>query len=146
MTSAIAISCSPASRRLDGGNVDLLHRHHRLERTSCLSATGRKRIGQRTWGDLPREAPAVLAPTARTFLAAVANDCIPVAVRLCLIVRCDLEGERLGVPERRTAVEAEARNAEDGELHRYVIARLAARAVSRRLVDGGHSTTRTVGS
>src|SRR5438105_15448815 len=107
MTSAIAISCSPASRRLDGGNVDLLHRHHRLERTSCLSATGRRRIGQRTWGDLPREAPAVLAPTARTFLAAVANDCIPVAVRLCLIVRCDLEGERLGVPERRTAVEAE---------------------------------------
>src|SRR6266704_3112698 len=75
MTSAIAISCSPASRRLDGGNVDLLHRHHRLELTSCLSATGRKRIGQRTWRDLPREAPAVLAPTARTFLAAVANDC-----------------------------------------------------------------------
>src|SRR5947199_9591620 len=115
MTSAIAISCSPASRRLDGGNVDLLHRHHRLERTSCLSATGRKRIGQCAWGDLPREAPAVLAPTARTFLAAVANDCIPVAARLCLIVRCDLAGERLGVPGRRTAAQAGARPAQSAE-------------------------------
>src|SRR5207244_4648810 len=145
MTSAIAISCSHASRRLDGGNVDLLHRHHRLERTSCLSATGRKRIGQRTWGDLPREAPAVLAPTARAFLAAVADDRIPVAVRLCLIVRCDLEGKGLAVLECRAAVETEAGNAEDGELHRQNIAGLAARVVGRRLVDSGHFTIRKGG-
>jgi hypothetical protein len=35
-------SASPG--RLDGGDVDLLHCHHRLEGTLCLSATGRKRI------------------------------------------------------------------------------------------------------
>jgi len=39
------ISASPG--RLDGGkgNVDLLHRHHRLEDPLRLIATSRKRIG-----------------------------------------------------------------------------------------------------
>ena len=32
-------------RCLDGGDVDLLHRHHRLESTLCLLATSRNRIG-----------------------------------------------------------------------------------------------------
>ena len=32
-------------RCLDGGDVDLLHRHHRLEGTFCLTAASRKRIG-----------------------------------------------------------------------------------------------------
>jgi hypothetical protein len=32
-------------RCLDGGDVDPLHRHHRLESTLCLTATSRKRIG-----------------------------------------------------------------------------------------------------
>src|SRR5437667_4376100 len=126
---------SAASRHLDGGDVDLLHRHHRLEGALCLSATGRKRLGQRARGDLPGEAPAVLAPTARAFLAAVADNRIPVAVRLCLIVRGDLEGKGLAVLECRAAVETEAGNAEDGELHRQHIAGLAARVVARRLVD-----------
>src|SRR5437899_13024808 len=99
---------SAASRRLDGGDVALLHRHHRLEGALCLSAAGRKRLGQRARGDLPGEAPAVFAPTARAFLAAIADNRIPVAVRLCLIVRGDLEGERFAVLERRAAVESEA--------------------------------------
>ncbi len=99
---------SAASRRLDGGDVDLLHRHHRLEGALGLSATGRHRVGQRARCDLPGEAPAVLAPTARAFLAAVADDRIPVAVRLRLIVRGDLEGERLAVLECRAAVETKA--------------------------------------
>src|SRR5437762_7647056 len=136
---------SVASRRLDGGDVDLLHRHHRLEGALGLSATGRHRVGQRARGDLPGEAPAVLAPTARAFLAAIADNRIPVAVRLRLIVRGDLEGERLAVLERRTAVEPEAGNAEDGELHRQHIAGLAARVVARRLVDSGHFTIRKGG-
>jgi len=38
-----APSASP--RCLYGGDVDLLHRHHRLEGTLCLIATNRKRIG-----------------------------------------------------------------------------------------------------
>src|SRR6266480_3896792 len=109
---------SAASRRLDGGDVDLLHGHHRLEGALGLSATGRQRLGQRARGDLPGEAPAVLAPTARAFLAAIADDRIPVAVRLRLIVRGDLEGERLAMLERRAAVETQAGNTDDGELHR----------------------------
>jgi len=53
--------------------------------------TSRKRIAQRAWSDLPGEAPTVLAPTARAFLAAIADDRSPVAVRLCLVFRCNLE-------------------------------------------------------
>ena len=36
---------SAPPRGLDGGDVDLLHRHHRLEGTLCLTATSRKRVG-----------------------------------------------------------------------------------------------------
>ena len=39
------VPSSAPPRCLDGGDVDLLHRHHRLEGTLCLSATSRKRIG-----------------------------------------------------------------------------------------------------
>ncbi len=38
-------STSAPPRGLDGGDVDLLHRHHRLESTLCLIATCRKRVG-----------------------------------------------------------------------------------------------------
>ncbi len=38
-----AFTSSPP-RRLDGGDIDLLHRHHRLEGTLGLTATSRKRI------------------------------------------------------------------------------------------------------
>src|SRR5512141_1850393 len=113
---------SAAPRRLDRGDVDLLHRHHRVEGAFGLSAAGRKRVGQRARGDLPGESPAVLAPTARAFLPAVADDRIPVAVRLRLIVRCDLEGKGLAVLEYRAAVETEAGNAQHGEFHRQYIA------------------------
>src|SRR3954469_7340698 len=94
-------------RGLDGGDVDLLHRHHRVERALCLAATSRKRLAQHTRGDLPGEAPAILAPAALALLAAVADDRVPVAVRLFLVVRRDLEGKRLAVLERRTTVETE---------------------------------------
>src|SRR5207248_10077061 len=90
---------------LDGGNVDFLHRHHRVEGTLCLIATSRERVGQHAWGDLPGEAPAVLAPTTLAFLPPIVDDRVPVAVRLFLIVRCDLEREGLAVPERRAAVQ-----------------------------------------
>src|SRR6059036_508838 len=131
---------SAASRRLDGGDVDLLHRHHRLEGALRLSAAGRKRLGQRARGDLPGEAPAVLAPTARAFRAAIADDRVPVTVRLFLILRRDLEGKGLGVPERRAAVETETGNAQDSELHRQHIALFAARIVTGSLVNSGYFT------
>src|SRR5256885_6061134 len=133
---------SAAPRCLDGGDVDLLHRHHRLEGTVRSTAASRNRIGQRARGDLPGKAPAVLAPTALAFRAAIADDRVPVTVRLFLILRRDLEGKGLGVLERRTAVETETGNAQDGELHRQHIALLAARIVTGSLVNSGHFTIR----
>src|SRR4029453_18515497 len=132
-------------RPLDGRNVDLLHRHHRLESSLRLGATNGKRLRQRARGDLPGEAPTLLAPTALTFLAPIADDRVPVAVRLFLIVRRDLEGKGLAVLELRAAVETETRNAQNGELHRQHIALLAARVVTGRLVNGGHFTIRKGG-
>src|SRR3954453_115463 len=121
---------SPSPRCLNRRHVDLLHRHHRFEGTFCLTATCCHCIGQRARGDLPGEAPAVLAPTARAFLTAIADDCVPVTVRLFLVIRRDLEGKRLRVLERRSAVEAETRDAHYGELHRQYIALLSARKVT----------------
>src|SRR3979411_3330963 len=96
---------SASTRRFDGRDVDLLHRHHRLEGTLCLAATNRKRIGQRARGDLPGEAPAVLAPPAVAFHAAIADDRVPVTVRLFLVIRRDLEGKGLSGPERGAALD-----------------------------------------
>src|SRR4051812_36627492 len=136
---------STAARGLDGGDVDLPHRHHRVEGTLCLTAAGRKRVGQRARRDLPGEPPAVLAPAARAFLAAIADDRVPVAVRFLLIVRRDLKRKRLALPEGRTTVEPEAGDAEDRELHRELIALLAAGEVTRRPVHGGHAAIRKGG-
>jgi hypothetical protein len=36
---------SASPRCLDGGDVDLLHRHHCRESALCFTATSRKRIG-----------------------------------------------------------------------------------------------------
>src|SRR6187431_2353947 len=107
---ARAVSRSAPPRCLDRGDVDLLHRHHRLEGALCLIATSRKRVIEHARGDLPGEAPAVLAPAALAFLAAVADDRVPVAIRLFLIVCGDLEGKRLAVLELRAAVETETGN------------------------------------
>src|SRR5258708_6965892 len=133
---------SASPRCSDSGNVDPLHRHHRLEGTLCLAATSRKRLGEHARRDLPREAPAILAPTALAFLATIADDGVPIAVRLFLSVRRDLEGKGLAVPELRAAVETKTVNAQDGELHRQYVALLAARVVTGRLVNSGHFTIR----
>jgi len=85
--------------RLDGGNIDLRHRHHRLESPPGLIATSGKRVGQHARRDLPGEAPAILTPTALAFLAAIADDRVPVAVRLFLIVCRYLKGKSLVVFE-----------------------------------------------
>src|SRR5947207_5065685 len=138
----LVVSTSAPPCCLDGGDVDLLHRHHRLEGALCLTATGRKRIGERARRDLPGEAPAVLAPTALAFRAAIADDRVPVTVRLFLILRRDLEGKGLSVLECRSAVETETGNAHDGELHRQHIALLAARIVTGSLVNSGYITIR----
>src|SRR3954451_20513280 len=69
---SLRIDILSAQRRLDRRDVDLAHRHHRLER-----ALGRGLVGVgvglelRARGDLPGKTPAVLAPAAGAFLAAV---------------------------------------------------------------------------
>lgn len=40
----VGMSTSASPRCLDGGHIDLLHRHHRLKGTLCLAASGCKRI------------------------------------------------------------------------------------------------------
>jgi hypothetical protein len=127
---------SAASRRLDSGDIDLLHRHHCLKGAFCLCTTSRKCIGQRAWSDLPGEAPAVFAPTARAFLAAIADDRVPITVRFFLILRRDLEGEGLVVPERWATVETETGNAQDAPPSRH---RPPCRSDSRQVPCGRRS-------
>src|SRR4051812_13236881 len=82
---------SAAPSRLDRGDVDFRHIHHRIKRAFGFIAADRQRPGQHARRDLPGDAPFVLAPAAGTFLAAIADDGVPVAVRLFLIVSGDLE-------------------------------------------------------
>ena len=71
--------CVPP-RRLYRGNVNLLHRHHRVERAFGGCGIGAHHgVGEDAGGDLPRQAPAVFAPAALAFLPAVADDCVPQA-------------------------------------------------------------------
>src|SRR5690349_24816230 len=54
---------SAVEGRLDPGDVDLAHRHHRLERALGGGAVGVvERLDQHPRGDLPGHAPLVLAP------------------------------------------------------------------------------------
>src|ERR1051325_9432432 len=62
-------STGPSPRRLDGGDVDLRHRHHRLKGALRFIATSRKSISQCARGDLPGETPAILAPAALALAA-----------------------------------------------------------------------------
>src|SRR5262245_49687865 len=72
---------STATRRLDCGDVDVFHLHHRIERALGGSGIG---IGyglrQSERRNLPGHAPFVLAPAARTLLSAVADDCVPITI------------------------------------------------------------------
>src|SRR5258708_3599789 len=89
---------------LDGGNVDLLHRQHRVERALRL---GRIRIAQGLdeagWDDLPPEAEPVLHPSALRLLA-TGGELLPELVDLRLVRAVDVERDRLGELELRTGV------------------------------------------
>src|SRR6185312_13708858 len=84
---------SAAPRRLDRGDVDLLHAHHRFKRALGFLAAGCHGLGQHARRDLPGDAPLVFAPAARALLAAIADDGVPVTVGLLLIVGGDLKRE-----------------------------------------------------
>lgn len=122
----------------DLGDVDFTHLHHRGEGALGFVATGGDRLGQDARGDLPRKAPAVLAPAAFAGLAAVGDDRVPVAVGFLLGVGGDLEGEGDAVFAVRAAIEAETVDAADRELDGEDIAGLARRIVGGRVVDRRH--------
>src|SRR5882724_9685320 len=131
---------SAAPRGLDRGDVDLLHFHHRIECALCFSAADRHRLGQYAWRDLPRDAPVVLAPAAFALLSAVADNGVPVAVGLLLIVGGDLEREGFVVFERGAAVEADARDSGDDEFDCNHIAFFPGWEITGRAVDGAYRT------
>src|SRR3546814_1747685 len=83
-------------RGLDLGDDDFLHPHHGFERAL---GGGRIRVGidihELARGYLPGQAPFVLAPAALAFLAAIADDSIPVAVGFLLIFGQDRKSTRL---------------------------------------------------
>src|SRR5205823_1939305 len=137
LCSAVKVSSAP-SRRLDRGDVGLLNAHHLIECALCLITVGSKRLGQHARRELPGDAPLVFAPAARTLLAAIADDGVPVDVGLVLIVGGDLEREGFAMFERGTAVEAETRDAGNCEFDRQHIPRLAGRVVTWCAVDGTH--------
>src|SRR6185312_15856365 len=115
------LRASPATpRRLDRGDVDFFHAHHRLEGTLCGRAV---RIAdgfhQCAWRDLPGQAPLVLAPAAGILGAPMADDGIPITIGLGLVFGQDLKRKCLTVLERRATVQTEAGHAHhrkfDGE-------------------------------
>src|SRR3954447_11053855 len=89
--------------RLDRRDVDLAHGHHRLERALGALAAVAGQLEQALRRDLPREAPAVLAPAAHALGAAVPGDRVPITVGLFLAVGQDHEAPRLVGGEVRPA-------------------------------------------
>src|SRR5690606_38868984 len=130
---------STPDRCLDRSHVDLAHGHHGVERALGHGGVGAGEcFGQHPRRDLPRQAPAVLAPAAFALLAAIADDGVPVAVGLRLVVGRDLERERLALLEHRPSVQADAGDAQHGELDGEHVAGLAAGEIARRAMHRVH--------
>lgn len=134
------VASTPA-RRLDGGNVNLVHLHHGLEGASrCLGVGIAYRLDEDLRGDLPGDAPLVLTPAALARLTAMVDDGVPVAIRLGLVLGGHLKRERPVVADPGPAVEAEAGDPHHPELDRQHIPFLAGGIVGRGPVygtDGG---------
>src|SRR5690348_13974012 len=132
----VSLRIDALDRRIERRDVDLVHCHHRLEGALGALAAARGQLEQVPRGDLPREAPTVLAPAAHALLAAVTGDRIPVVVGLFLAVGQDHEAHGLVGLEVRTAVEGDERPSEqrelDGELVAFATARVIGRGAVRR--------------
>jgi HlyD family secretion protein len=139
---ARSVEASATPRGLDRGDVDLLHRHHRLEGASRFLTPCHERFGQDPGRDLPGHPPPVLAPAARALLATLADDRVPVAIGLLLVLGRDLERERLAVLELGSTVQAHALHAGHRELDRQHVALLAAGIVAGRADDAPHRAIR----
>src|SRR4030081_1460840 len=129
---------SAAPRRFDRGDVDFLHAHHGIECALCFSAAVRQCLCQHARRDLPGDAPLVLAPAARTLLASIADNGVPVAVGLLLIIGGDLKRESFVMLERGTAVEADTGDAGDCEFNHQHVSLLAGWVVTGCTVDATH--------
>src|SRR5512139_2869804 len=130
---ATKITTSSAARRLDCSDVHLFHLHHRIESTLGGSGIGigyRSRQSERR--NLPGQAPFVLAPTADTLFATVADDGVPVTIGFGLVSGCDLKRERQVVLDLGAAVEPEAGNSHHGKLDRQHVSFFPGWKVSRR--------------
>ena len=145
-------ACITPSSETNARAADLTHRRFRPRRAASIVATSifciviiasNARLATAGSGlviafeqdarrDLPGKAPAVLAPAAFAFRAAIADDRVPVAVGLGLVLGDDHEADRFVGLEIRAAVEADEGAAEDGELDRQLVALLAAGIVARR--------------
>src|SRR6187549_1556050 len=73
-------SSLPAAGGFDFGDVDFAHLHHRRKSALRLVTARSHGIDQHARSDLPGNAPAVPAPPADAFLAAIADDGVPVSV------------------------------------------------------------------
>lgn len=94
------------ARRLYGGDIYLAHLHHGLEGAPGGLGVGiRDRLGEGQGGDLPGDTPLVLAPAALARLTTVIYDGVPIAIRLGLGLRCDLEREGPAVADPGAAIE-----------------------------------------
>src|SRR5690606_39300276 len=132
-----------AAGGFDFGAVDLAHLHHRVDRArGGLAVWVGDGFDQHPRRDLPGHAPLVLAPAAGGFLAAVADDGVPQAVGLFLVVGGDLEREGFGLGEGGAAVEADAGDAADGEVHHQHVALLAVGVVAGGAVDAADFAVR----
>ena len=95
-----------SGRRLDRGDVDLRHRHHRLHSPLCRGHVRTvHRLQQCSRRDLPGEPPPVSAPATRAFLPAVVDDRVPIPVGLGLVVGQHHEADGLVRNEVRSTVE-----------------------------------------
>src|SRR4030095_9491039 len=101
---SLRIDCLAPHRRLDRRDVDLLHRHHRLEGALSRIAALIEGVDQHARRDLPGKAPFVLAPAALAFLAAVLGDRIPITVGFGLIICVDAEADGFVGLEVRASV------------------------------------------
>src|SRR5262249_16827042 len=82
----------------------------------------------------------VFAPAACALLATIADDGVPIAIGLFLIVGRDLKREGFVMLEHRTAVDAETGDACDGEFDCQHVALLAGRVATGCTEDGTHRT------
>src|SRR6266487_4576383 len=93
-------------RRLQFGDVELLHLEQRLHHAVCLlGILVAHQLPEHRGHDLPGEPKLVFQPAAHAFFAAAGRELAPVLVDLLLILAVHDEGERLAELEQRAAVQ-----------------------------------------